>query len=97
MLLLGLEFPLPSHAAAVRHVLAATAATIGFGIGGWLLDSPLDRGGAVALFVAFLYILLADPFLSMKDARSKRYMVASGGAGILVASAAIMEQLFIFH
>ena len=92
MKLLGLEFPLPSHYTAMHNVLAATAATVGFGLGSWLLNNPLDRQGAIALFVGLLYILLADPFLAMKDAKGKRYALAATGAGILIASAAVMEQ-----
>lgn len=92
MKLIGLEFPLPSNDSAVHTVLAATAATLGFGLGSWLLGTPLDRAGAVALFVGMLYVLLADPFLSMKDARVKRYAVAAAGAGILVALAMVMER-----
>ena len=95
MKLLGLEIPLPSHVAAMHNVLGATAATIGFGLGSWLLDSPLDRPSAVALFVGLLYIMFADPFLAADDEKGKRYAVAASGAGMLVASAAVMEQLFI--
>ena len=96
MKLLGLDFPLPSHHTAVHNVPAATAATVGFGLGSWLLDSPLDRQGAIALFVGLLYIMLADPFLAMKDAKGKRYAMAATGAGILIASAAVMEQFATF-
>jgi hypothetical protein len=96
MKLLGLEFPVPSHSVAANHVLGAAAVTIGFGIGSWLLGTPLDRPGAIALFVGCLYIKVADPFLAMKDERRKRYAVAAGGAGILVASAALVEQFAIF-
>lgn len=96
MKLLGLDFPLPTHVAAVHNVLAATAATIGFGLGSWLLDAPLDREGAIALFVGLLYIMLADSFLAMKDAKGKRYALAATGAGILIASAAVMEQFATF-
>ncbi len=97
MKLLGLEIPLPSHRAAVQHVLSALAVTIGFGLGGWLVDAPLHREGAIALFVGFLYILLADPFLAEQDAKGKRYAIAAAGAGILIASAAAMEQLVWLH
>lgn len=96
MKLAGLEIPLPSQFDALHNVFGATAATIGFGLGSWLLDSPLDRPGAVALFVGLLYILFADPFLAADDAKGKRYAVAASGAGMLVASAVVMEQLFIF-
>ncbi len=92
MKLFGLDFPLPSHVAAVHHVLAATAATVGFGLGSWMLDAPLDRPGAIALFVGLLYIMLADPFLAEKDEKGKRYALAASGAGILIASAALVEQ-----
>lgn len=92
MLLFGLEFPRPSHRSAVRDVLGATAATIGFGLGSMLLDAPLDRPGAVALFVGLLYVTLADPFLARKDARAKRYALAATGAGILIASASLVEH-----
>ncbi len=95
MKLFGLDFPLPSHRAAVDSVLAALAATIGFGLGSWFLEAPLDRPGAVALFVGLLYIMLADPFLARNDAKGKRYAVAASGAGILVAMAALMEQFII--
>ena len=96
MTIFGLRAPLPSHAAFVRHVLAATAATAGFGLGSWLLQSPLDRPGAVALFVGLLYVWMADPFLAMQDRKGKRYAVAASGAGILIAFAAIMEQITTF-
>ncbi len=93
MKLFDLEIPLPSHRTAVQHVLSSMAVTLGFGLGGWLLDAPLHREGAIALFVGFIYILLADPFLAQEDARGKRYAIAGAGAGILIASAAAMEQL----
>lgn len=96
MKLFGLDFPLPSHLTAVHNVLAAMAATVGFGIGSWLLDAPLDRPGAVALFVGLLYVKLADPFLAMKDEKGKRYALAGTGAGILIASAAFVEQFATF-
>jgi len=96
MTLFGLQVPPPTHAALVRHVLAATAATAGFGLGSWLLHSPLDRPGAVALFVGMLYVLMADPFLAMQDRKGERYAVATSGAGILIAFAAIMEQITTF-
>ena len=92
MKLLGLDFPLPSNGAAVHDVLAATAATLGFGLGSWLLGAPLDRSGAIALFIGLLYIMVTDPFLALKDARGKRYAMAVAGAGILVACAAVMER-----
>jgi len=92
MKLLGLELPLPSNGSAVRDVLAAAAATAGFGLGSWLLGSPLDRPGAVALFVGLLDVMLADPFLASKDARGKRYALAGTGAGILVAGGAVLER-----
>ncbi len=95
MKLFGLNAQLPSHAAAVHNVLGAAAATVGFGLGSWLLGAPLDRPGAVALFVGFFYVALADPFLAQKDEKPKRYAVAASGAGMLVASAAVMEQLLI--
>ena len=97
MKLLGLEIPFPSHRAAVQHVLSAMAVTIGFGLGGWLVNAPVHREGAIALFVGFLYILLADPFLAEDDAKGKRYAIAGAGAGILIASAAAMEQLVWLH
>lgn len=97
MKLLDLEIPLPTHRAAVQHVLSAIAVTVGFGLGCWLVDAPLHREGAIALFVGFLYILLADPFLAEKDAKGKRYAIAGAGAGILIASAAAMEQLVWLH
>jgi hypothetical protein len=77
-------------------VLAAAAATVGFGLGSWLLDAPLDRPGAVALFIGLLYIMLADPFLALKDARGKRYALAGTGAGILIAGAAVLESVGTF-
>jgi hypothetical protein len=95
MKLFGLEFPLPSHNAAAHHVLGAAAVTIGFGIGSWLLGTPLDRPSAIALFVGCLYIRLADPFLAMKDEKGKRYAVAAAGAGILIASAVLVEQFVV--
>ena len=97
MKLFDLEIPLPSHRTAVQHVLSSMAVTLGFGLGGWLLDAPLHREGAIALFVGFIYILLADPFLAQEDARGKRYAIAGAGAGILIASAAAMEQLVWLH
>jgi len=96
MKLLGLEFPLPTHYTAVHNVLAAITATGGFGLGSWLLGTPLDRQGAIALFVGLLYVMLADRFLAMKDAKGKRYALAATGAGILIASAAVMEQFATF-
>ena len=96
MKLLGLEFPVPSHIAAAHNVLGAAAVTIGFGLGSWLLGTPLDRPGAIAMFVGCLYIKLADPFLAMKDEKGKRYAVAAAGAGILIASAALVEQFATF-
>jgi len=96
MKLLGLDLPLPSNGSAARDVLAAAAATAGFGLGSWLLGSPLDRPGAVALFVGLLYVMLADPFLASKDARGKRYALAGTGAGILVAGAAVLERFASF-
>ncbi|MBA3477164.1 MAG: hypothetical protein H0T52_02010 [Lautropia sp.] len=96
MKLFGLEFPAPSHDAAVHNVLGATAATVGFAVGSWLLGSPLDRPSAIALFAGFLYITLADSFLAMNDAKGKRYALAASGAGMLVASAAVMEQYLNF-
>lgn len=96
MKLFGLEVPVPSHATAVQNVLGAAAATAGFGLGSWLLEAPLDRPSAVALFAGFLYITLADPFLALKDGKPKRYVVAASGAGMLVASAAVVEQFLIF-
>jgi len=96
MKLFGLEIPLPSQIAAAQHVLAAAAVTIGFGIGSWLLGTPLDRPSAIALFVGCLYIKLADPFLAMQDEKGKRYALAAGGAGILIASAALVEQFATF-
>jgi hypothetical protein len=92
MKLLGLDVPLPSNGAAVHDVLAAAAATLGFGLGSFLLDAPLDRPDAVALFSGLLYIMLADPFLALKDARAKRYALAGTGAGILIVCAAVMER-----
>ena len=96
MKLLGLDVPLPSNGTAVHQVLAAAAATVGFGLGSWLLDAPLDRPGAVALFIGLLYIMLADPFLALKDARGKRYALAGTGAGILIAGAAVLESVGTF-
>ena len=93
MKLFDLEIPLPSHRSAVQHVLSAMAVTLGFALGGWLLGAPLDREGAIALFVGFLYILLADPFLAQEGEKGKRYAIAGAGAGILIASAAAMERL----
>jgi len=92
MKLLGLEIPIPSHRVAVQHVLSAMAVTVGFGLGAWLVDAPLHREGAIALFVGFLYILFADRFLAQSDARGKRYAIAAAGAGILIASAAVVEN-----
>src|SRR5690606_1876481 len=48
MKLFDLEIPLPSHRTAVQHVLSSMAVTLGFGLGGWLLDAPLHREGAIA-------------------------------------------------
>ena len=96
MKLLGLDLPLPSNGSAARDVLAAVAATAGFGLGSWFFGAPLDRPGAIALFVGLLYIMLADPFLASKDARGKRYALAGTGAGILVAGAAVLERFASF-
>lgn len=93
MKLLGLDFPLPTHSAAMHNVLLALAATIGFGLGSWLLGSPLNREGAMALFVGLLYVMVRDGFLAVRDEKAKRYALAATGAGILIASAALVEQL----
>jgi hypothetical protein len=93
MKLLGLDVPLPSNGAAIHDVLVATAATLGFGLGSWLLGAPLDRPAAVSLFIGLLYIMLADPFLALKDARGKRYALAGTGAVLLLVGAALLEQV----
>jgi hypothetical protein len=41
-------------------------------------------------------MMLADPFLTLKDARGKRYVVASTGAGMLIAGAAVVERFAAF-
>ncbi|MGE0797355.1 MAG: hypothetical protein AB7G13_24580 [Lautropia sp.] len=93
MRVFGLHVPLISHREAVRDVVASFAVTLGFALGGWLFGTPLDRESAIALFVGFLYIQLADGFLARTDARMKRYALAAAGAGMLVASAALFEHL----
>jgi hypothetical protein len=40
--------------------------------------------------------MLADPFLALKDARGKRYALAGTGAALLVAGAALLEQVASF-
>ena len=92
MRLLGLDLPKVSHRDAVRDVLSALAAVIGFGLGGWMLDNPLDRPAAMALFVGLLYAFAIDPFVALRDARGKRFTIAAFGALLLVAVAAAIEQ-----
>lgn len=93
MKLLGLDMPKVSHRDAVRDVLAALAVVIGFGLGGWMLENPLDRPAAIALFIGVLYSFVIDSFVALKDARAKRFSIAGVGAGILVAVAAVIEQV----
>jgi hypothetical protein len=92
MKLFGLDLPRFSHRDALRDVSAALAVVVGFGIGGWLLGTPLDRQGAIALFVGCLYAFLIDPFIAARDARGKRWALAAIGAGTLVATAFMLEQ-----
>ncbi len=92
MKLLGLDMPKISHRDAVRDVLSALAVVIGFGLGGWMLDNPLDRPAAIALFIGVLYAFAIDPFVALRDARGKRFAIAAVGAVILVAMAAAIEQ-----
>ena len=93
MKVLGLPLPPMSHLHLVRQVAAAAATVAGFGLGGWLFGMPIDRESAIALFVGFLYIGVADRFLAMRDAKVKRYALAAAGAGMLIATAALLEQL----
>lgn len=92
MKLLGLDMPKISHRDAVRDVLSALAVVVGFGLGGWMLDNPLDRPAAIALFIGVLYAFAIDPFVALEDARGKRFAVAACGALALVAIAATLEQ-----
>ena len=91
MTLFGLQVPRLTHRDAVRKVLSALAVVIGFALGAWMTGTPLDREGAAGLFVGFLYILLADPFLAMGDARVKRFAIAACGAGLLVGGVAAVQ------
>jgi hypothetical protein len=96
MKLLGFKLSKPSHREAVTTVLGALAVVVGFGIGASLMGTPLDRPGALALFVGTLYALSVNPFVSAPDARGRRMLVAACGAGLLIAAAAVIEQTSAF-
>lgn len=91
MTFFGLQMPRLTHREAAWKVAAALAVVLGFALGAWLFGTPLDRESAAGLFVGFLYILLADPFLAMQDARMKRFGVTACGAGILVGTVALLQ------
>lgn len=93
MKVFGLDVPRLSHRQALGAVLGSLALLLGFGATAWLAGTALDRESAIALFVGFLYIQLADPLLAGRDARVKRYALVASGAGMLVATAAIIETL----
>lgn len=96
MKLFGLDLPRYSHREALRDVGAATAVVVGFGLGSWLIGSPVDRQGAIALFVGCLYAFFVDPFITPTDARGKRFALAAVGAGMLVATAFVLERSALF-
>lgn len=95
MKVLGMELKRPSHKEALTSVLGALAVVIGFGLGSTMTENPLDRAGAMALFVGTLYAFAVNPFVSAPDARGRRFMVAAGGAVLLITAAAVLEQVAI--
>ncbi len=96
MKMLGLKLSRPSHKEAITAVVGALAVVVGFGVGAALSGNPLDRAGAIALFVGTLYAFSVNPFVSAPDARGRRLLIAGGGAGLLIATAAILEQASVF-
>lgn len=92
MKLLGLELPRPSHKDALSAVGGALAVVVGFGIGSSLLGTPLDRAGAIALFIGCLYAFSINSLVTGRDARGRRYAIAASGAGALVGIAAALEH-----
>jgi hypothetical protein len=92
MKLLGLEMPMPSHKEALSAVVGAIAVVVGFGVGSSLIGSPIDRPGAVALFIGCLYAFSINSFMTARDARGRRMLIAGSGACMLVAIAAVLEQ-----
>ena len=95
MKLLGLELPRPSHKGTLAAVGGALSVVIGFGVGSSLLGTPLDRAGAISLFVGCLYAFSIDSLMTGRDARGRRFVIAASGAGVLVAIAAAVEHFAI--
>lgn len=95
MKLLGLDLPRPSHKDALSAVTGALAVVVGFAVGSSLIGNPLDRAGAIALFIGCLYAFSLHSLLNGRDAKPRRYAVAASGAGVLVAVAAALEHFAI--
>ena len=68
MKLLGLDMPRPSHRDALSAVGGALAVVVGFGIGSSLLGTPLDRAGAISLFIGCLYAFSINSLVTGRDA-----------------------------
>lgn len=92
MKMLGLELPRPTHKDALVAVSGALAVVVGFGVGSTLIGSPLDRSGAIALFLGCLYAFAIHPLLDGKEAKARRVALAVAGACLLVALAAALEH-----
>lgn len=92
MKLLGLEVPRPTHKDALLAVGSALAVVVGFGTGSSLIGAPLDRSGAIALFLGCLYAFSINPIVTGRDARARRYALAASGAAVLVGIAAALER-----
>ncbi len=92
MKLLGLELPRPTHKDALLAVGSALTVVVGFGIGSALIGNPLDRGGAVALFLGCLYAFSINSLVTGRDARVRRYGLAATGAIALIGVAAALEH-----
>ena len=92
MKLLGLDLPGPTHKDALLAVGSALATVVGFGLGASLAGNPLDRGGAVALFMGCLYAFSINSLVTGRDARARRYGLAAAGAVALVGVAAALEH-----
>lgn len=95
MKLLGLDLPTPTHKDALLAVGGALAVVLGFGIGSTLTGHPMDRGGAIALFLGCLYAFAIHPLLNGRDARARRYGLAASGAAALIGFAAVLEHFAI--